>query len=77
MADKPPTALALYRKDNGLSLESFAALVGKSKGHLHEVENTMRCSAKLALDIERVTNGAIDAAVLNEEIAQARTGLAA
>lgn len=61
-----------YRKDAGLSLEAFAALVGKSKGHMHGVESTGRCSAKLALEIERVTNGAVNAASLNEEIAQAR-----
>jgi hypothetical protein len=67
-----PTPITNYRRDNGLTLEAFADLVGKSKGHIHEVETTMRCTAKLALDIERVTAGVIDAAVLNEEIAQAR-----
>ena len=61
-----------YRADKGLTLEAFAALVGKSKGHMSEVEKTMRCSAKLALEIERATDGVINAAVLNGEIAQAR-----
>lgn len=61
-----------YRKEQGLTLEAFAALVGKSKGHMSEVEKTSRCSAKLALEIERVTGGAVSAAVLNGEIAQAR-----
>ena len=72
MAETTPNPLAQYRKDKGLTLEAFAALVGKSKGHLHEVESTMRCTAKLALDIERVTNGAVDAASLNDDIAAAR-----
>jgi len=61
-----------YRKANGLTLEAFAALVGKRKGHMSGVENASRCSAKLALDIERATAGAIDAAALNSDIAQAR-----
>lgn len=61
-----------YREAKGITLEAFAALVGKSKGHMSEVERTMRCTAKLALDIEAVTDGAVSAAVLNPEIAQAR-----
>lgn len=65
-----------YRTAEGLTLEAFAALVGKSKGHIHEVESTMRCSAKLALAIEDVTNGAVDAASLNDEIATARRAAA-
>lgn len=67
-----PSPIAIYRKNEGLTLEAFAALVGKSKGHMHEVETTMKCTAKLALDIERATNGEINAASLNDEIAQAR-----
>ncbi len=72
MADKPDTPLTRYRAANGLTLEGLADLVGKSKGHMHEVETTMRCTAKLALDLERVTTGAVNAADLNDEIAQAR-----
>lgn len=65
-----------YREAHQLTLEAFAALVGKSKGHIHEVESTMRCSAKLALAIEAATNGAVDAAALNGEIAGARKAAA-
>lgn len=68
--------IATYRDKHSLSLEAFGALVGKSKPHIHEIERTMRCSAKLALDIERVTGGAIDAAALNDEIASARKAAA-
>jgi DNA-binding XRE family transcriptional regulator len=66
-----------YRAEKGLTLEAFAASVGKSKGHMHEVENSMQCSAKLALAIEAATEGVVDAASLNDEIATARSGLAA
>lgn len=77
MADKPDTPLTRYRKAEGLTLEAFAALVGKSKGHLHEVETTMRCTASLALAIETATGGNINAADLNDDIAQARGRIAA
>ena len=65
-----------YRADEGLTLEAFAALVGKSKGHMHEVETTMHCSAKLALAIEAATHGQVNAADLNDEIADARKAAA-
>lgn len=68
--------IATYREKHGLSLEAFGALVGKSKPHIHQIEREMRCSAKLALDIERVTSGEVDAAALNDEIALARKAAA-
>lgn len=68
--------IATYRKEHGLSLEAFGALIDKSKPHVHEIERTMRCSAKLALEIERVTANAVDAADLNDEIALARKAAA-
>lgn len=68
--------IATYREAEGLTLEAFGALVGKSKPHIHEIERTMRCSAKLALEIERVTEGKVSAADLNAEIAEARKAAA-
>lgn len=64
--------LSEYRKDKGLSLEAIGALIGKSKGHVHAIEQSNRCSAKVALALERVTEGLVDAAFLNPEIAEAR-----
>ncbi len=68
--------IATYRESQGLSLEAFGELVGKSKPHIHEIERTMRCSAKLALAIEEKTGRAVSAADLNDEIAQARKAAA-
>jgi DNA-binding transcriptional regulator YdaS (Cro superfamily) len=68
--------IAQYREKHALTLEAFGALIGKSKPHVHEIENAMRCSAKLALAIEAATKGEIDAAALNEEIAMARKAAA-
>lgn len=68
--------IATYRNERGLSLEAFGALIGKSKPHVHEIERTMRCSAKLALAIEAATDRKINAADLNDEIAAARKAAA-
>ncbi len=68
--------LATYRETHGLSLEAMASRVGKSKGHLHAVESASYATAKLALAIEAATGGAVDAATLNPEIAQARQAAA-
>ncbi len=64
--------LTEYRKQHGLSLEAFGALVGKSKGHIHAIEQSNCATAKLAMAIERATDGAVSAAFLNSSIAEAR-----
>ncbi len=68
--------LSEYRETNGLSLEALAMQLGKSKGHIHAVEKEGYATARLALDIERLTGGAVDAASLNPEIAEARKAAA-
>ena len=72
MAEKPDTPLSRYRKAQGLTLEAFARKLGKTKGHMSEVERKMRCSALLAMTIERETGGAISASQLNPDVAMAR-----
>jgi transcriptional regulator with XRE-family HTH domain len=61
-----------YREKHGLSLEQFGRRVSRSKAQIHSIEKTNRASAKLALAIERETQGAVNAAFLNPEIAEAR-----
>jgi hypothetical protein len=61
-----------YRKTHNLSMEQFGALIERSKGHMSEIERTNRCSAKLALEIERQTVGQVDAASLNSDVCAAR-----
>lgn len=68
--------LTEYRKSKGLTLEELAARLDKSKGHLCGIEQSNRASAKLALAIERETSGLVDAASLNDEIAEARKAAA-
>lgn len=65
-----------WRKENNLSLEAVADRLGKSKGHLHAVEKDGYATARLALDIEALTGGLVDAADLNPEIREARKAAA-
>lgn len=56
-----------------MTLEAFAAAVElKSKGQASEIERTGQCSPEVALRIERLSNGTIDAGSLNATIAAAR-----
>lgn len=68
--------LSEYRALNGLTLEQFAARVHKSKGHIHAVEKENYATAKLALAIEKATDGEVSAAFLNPTIAEVRKAAA-
>lgn len=68
--------LTEYRARNGLSLEQFGVLVGKSKAQIHAIEKDNYATAKLAMSIERATAGAVDASFLNPDIAAARKAAA-
>lgn len=64
------SALTTWREARGLSLDEAAVQFGiKSKGYLSEIERGSRCSVAVALEIERVTHGAILAASLNPDVA--------
>lgn len=66
------------RKDLGLTLEGFAGLLGlKSKGHVSDIENGAVPSVKVALEIERLSEGRINAADLNPDVARVRDAGAA
>lgn len=65
-----------YREKHGLSLEQFGILVSKSKAQIHSIEKDNYATAKLALAIERATAGAVNAAFLNPQIAEARKAAA-
>lgn len=64
--------LTEYREKHGLTLEQFGELVGKSKAQIHAIEKKNYATARLALAIEQVTSGSVDAAFLNPQIAEAR-----
>lgn len=73
-----PSALTKWRSEKGWTLDEAAAAFGlKSKGYLSEIERGLKCSVPAALEIERVTDGAIDAATLSPDIALVRRQAAA
>ncbi len=55
-----------------LTLEGMGAQLCISKSQMHEVERTGRASLKVALRIEELSDGRIDAADLNEDVRAAR-----
>lgn len=70
--------IAELRTELGLTLEGFASLLGlKSKGYASDIENGAVPSVKVALEIERLSGGRIDAAGLNLDVARVRDAGAA
>lgn len=58
------------RKSLGLSQEEFAVRVGlASKSYVSEIEGGARCSVRVALNIEKLSDGVISAASLNPDVA--------
>lgn len=68
--------IAELRAEMGVSQEEFAALIGlSSKGNVSIIERENRCGLRVALKIEQLSAGRIDAASLNDEVRVSRHGL--
>ncbi|MFO6447841.1 hypothetical protein ACLBKU_11905 [Erythrobacter sp. NE805] len=68
-----PFTIAELRSEMGLSLEQFAARVGlQSRGRMSVIEREGRCSLDVALAIEALSGGRIDAAELSDDVKAAR-----
>jgi len=69
--------IAGLRKELGLSLEAFGQLLGGfSKGHTSGIERGIEpCTVAVALAIEKLSGGRLDAADLNDEVRAARMTL--
>lgn len=64
------------RKEMGLSLEAFADRIGlQSKGRMSIIERENSCSLAVALRIEALSGGRIDAADLSEDVHAARLAI--
>ena len=71
-----PFTIARLRAELGLSLEQMAERVGlQSRGRMSVIEREGRCSLDVALAIETLSGGRIDAGDLNEDVRAARHGL--
>lgn len=67
-----------FRKSLGLTQEQFAERLGlKSKGQISEIESTNQCSMKVALKLESLSRGAVNAASVCPAVALVREGRAA
>jgi len=66
--------IADLRKERGESLAEFAIALGlASKGHASDIENgKSSCSFQVALTLETLSSGRLNAAVLNKDVALAR-----
>jgi DNA-binding transcriptional regulator YdaS (Cro superfamily) len=65
--------VAELRKSLDLSQEAFAAKLGlSSKSYVCELESTGKCSVRIALEVERLSEGKIPAESLNPDVALVR-----
>lgn len=65
-------SISSLRTEFSETLEVFGRRIGLSKSQMHEVEKTNRASLRVALAIETLSEGRIDAAGLCEEVRLAR-----
>lgn len=65
-------AIAQLRSELDLTLAQMGERVGLSKSQMHEVERTGQASLPVALEIEKLSGGRIDAASLSEAVRLAR-----
>lgn len=71
----PPSGqVAEFRARLALTLAEFGARIGLSKSQMHEVERSDRASLRVALAIEDLSGGEIDAALLCDDVRLARHG---
>lgn len=69
--------VAAFRKELGLSLEAFAARIGvASKGYVSKIERGVETpSVNVALAIEKLSDGRIDAGELNSDVKASRQSI--
>ena len=67
--------IASLRKELGLSQEAFAEEIGlASKGHVSQLERgALRPSVRVALGIERLSDGRLRAELLNDDVRLVRS----
>lgn len=64
--------VSALRSELGLTLAEMGERIGLSKSQMHDVEKSERASLTVALEIERLSGGRIDAADLNDGVREAR-----
>lgn len=69
-----PLTVAALRAELKLTLADFGERLGLSKSQTHEVEQSNRASVRVAVAIEELSGGRIDAAALNDDVKLSRHG---
>lgn len=74
--DTPGAQVRSLRRELGETGEQFGQRIGLSKGKVSEIENgTYAPSVAVAVEIERLSAGRIDAAGLSEDVKRARAAV--
>jgi DNA-binding transcriptional regulator YdaS (Cro superfamily) len=68
---------AYLKRPDAKTLTELAGLVGISKGRLSQLRASTAWPPQLALDVEKATDGGVNAAGISKTIADARKGMAA
>lgn len=77
MSERIAMSISELRKSLGMSLAQFAEAIGvTSKGYASDIENGARPSVRVALKIEELSAGQIDAASLNPDVGLVRSSSA-
>jgi hypothetical protein len=71
-----PLSIAELRAELGMSLAELGARVGLSKSQMHDVERRNAATLRVALALEEMAPGRIDAAAICEDVRLARHGAA-
>lgn len=67
-----PLTIGALRAELSLTLAEMGQRIGLSKSQMHEVERSGQASLPVALEIEKLSEGRIDAAALCEAVRLAR-----
>ena len=70
-----PLTVAALRTELKLTLAELGERIGLSKSQMHEVEATNRASLRVAVALQELSGGRIDAAGLSEDVRLARHGV--
>lgn len=68
-------SIAAFRTELGLTLAEMGERVGLSKSQMHFVEQSNTATVRVAVALEEMSVGRIDAAALCEDVRVAREGL--
>jgi len=68
-------SIAGLRRELGLTLAEMGERIGLSKSQMHDAETKNRASLRVAIALEDLSGGRIDAADLSDDVRVARHGM--